>query len=91
MSLKEFTAYQPVCDIEGCGFVIIGDVEFWHQTPEEAANLWREYEGWTDGEDVWICEKHLHWPHAFVGTADDWCDRCHHERDEHEDAAEVAS
>lgn len=83
MSLKEFTAYQPECDIEGCGFVMIGDVEFWFQEPKEAAQQWRDYEGWTDGT-AWICEKHLHWPHAFIGTNDE-CDRCMVERDEHEE------
>jgi hypothetical protein len=90
VTLKEFTAYQPICDIDGCGFILIGDVEFWHTAPEDAAEQWREYEGWTDGS-AWICEKHLHEPHAFVGKdLADECDRCKVERDEHEEP-EVSS
>lgn len=82
MALNTFTAYQPTCDTDGCKYVIEGDGPVWFRTPEDAAESWRDSEGWTDGK-TWVCEKHVYEPHALIPDGFDYCERCKIDADEH--------
>lgn len=89
MTIKEFTAYQPICDVEGCDFTLNGDYEEWFTDRPSAAEAWEANEQWTDGT-AFFCETHaITEPHAFVaapnfGDVPAPCDRCRIPLDEHE-------
>ena len=83
MALKSFTAYQPECDIAGCEYVILWEVEAWFKDSDYAKQAWSDEGNWTDGK-TWVCDNHRHEPHMWVGDDEkDACARCEVEIDEH--------
>ncbi len=88
MSIREFTAYQPMCDAEGCDYILNSEYEEWFQDRAAAAEGWEANEQWTDGT-VFLCERHVTLPHAHIAVPSEWraekpCARCGVWLDEHE-------
>lgn len=103
MGLREFATFQPSCDAPDltkpggvCGWVIeLGDdCPQWFTSASEAADDWRDEDGWTDGT-LWLCDEHRYDPHDFVQpdqpAGDPECDRCHVARSEHEQGDDSGS